>query len=291
MSEMAAGTGTPYGSISLNNATFRAELTDTVQNQTISLSSLRGNAFQRFVIAADTANYNIRSAMVGAGWNGSSKASANLIINSGITVSASTTGVYALDSGSPWPAPSRIRVGNSGYVLGDGGDGGAGGIGRGQPQLEQPGFGGGGGGPGLISRRPLTIVGGIVAGGGGGGGGGSGNHTPGSPALNQGGSGGGGGATNRYPTAGGAGGAASGGQAVNGVAGQPGSWNAAGAGGVRPGTGAKDGGPGGGWGAAGTAGQNTSPAITGGAGGGAGISIQGWSVTSSSATLYGPVAG
>lgn len=297
--EMHAGLGySAYGSFPLNDGTFRAYLTDTGQNSQLSLSSIRGNAFRRFVIAADTANYNIRDAMVSTGWNGSAKAVAHVVVNGGVTVSASSTGIYAMDSGSSWPGPSSITIFNSGYILGKGGDGGPGGQGINSPRQITPGSNGGGGGPGLISRRPLTVSGGWVAGGGGGGGGGGGSRIANSPALLEGGDAGGGGASNRYPSAGGVGGTASGGQSFPGGSGQPGGWNAAGAKGTAAFT--ANGGDGGGWGAAGASAQpgvvtGAPPGSQGGnagVGGGGGVSIQGWSVTSApGVNLAGPVSG
>jgi hypothetical protein len=305
--EMNGGSGGNYPStptpsapqgtaMSLNDATFRSRLTDTAQNAQLSLSALRGNAYQRFIIAADTTNYNIYSAMSAApiGWNTTSKGSADVVVNSGIVVGTPSTGTYAMDTGTGWPGPSTIVVlNNGGYIVGMGGAGGRGG----NAPSGTAGIAGSAGGPGLRAQRAMTLNNynaGIVGGGGGGGGGGDGkshtaflfgNNVP----FNNGGGGGGGGRTGRTNSAGGAGGTAGGGNPDPGSAGQVGTFSGAGAGGnggtsPQP---AGNGGPGGSWGGAGGAGGST--------GGAAGVAVQGWTafVTSvnGSTGISGPVAG
>lgn len=309
--EMNAGSGGNYpatpGTFSLNDATFRSRLTDTAQNTTLSLSSIRGNAYLRFIIAADTTNYDIRSALVAAGWNGTAKGSADVVVNSGVVVGTGSTGSYAMDTGGPWPAPSTIVVyNNGGYIVGMGGAGGKGG--NATPSVSSNGTPGSAGGPGLRAQRNMTLNnynGGIVGGGGGGGGGGAGRVIAAIPGpfpigiQTDGGSGGGGGRTGRTPSAGGGAGTATGSNSQNGLPGNPGTFGAEGSGGTRN----RLGGAGGGWGTAGVnGGSGANPAFppgpsnpsTGGTGGAAGIAVQGWSlVTSVNGTtgISGPTAG
>jgi hypothetical protein len=285
--------GTP---LSLNDATVRDKITDTGQNAQLSLSSLRGNTYRRFTIAADAVNYDIRTAFgnSGSGWNGTSKASADVVINGGVVVGTPNIGAYAMDTGAAgWPGPSTITIFNNGYIVGHGGNGGKGG--------DEPGSAGSGtnAGPALLARRGMTLVnGGIVGGGGGGGGGGDG--ASGSAVLfgntvwyrNAGGAGGGG-RTGRTPTPGGAGGNATGpGNKYDTNPGNPGTFDGAGLGKAGQDKGPKsasDGGPGGNWGSAGIAG---SPA--GNPGGAAGVAIQGWSVVTrptGTSGIMGPTAG
>jgi hypothetical protein len=291
--EMFIGLGSPtaYNSFPLNDGTFRSRLTDTAQNAQLSLSALRGNAYQRFTIAADYyGTYDIRTALVNTGWTTSSKGSVDVVINSNIVVSAPGTGVYAMDTGGPWPGPSspaaNMVIVNNGSIVGKGGDGGKGGNASASSPTStsgttQGGAPGSAGGPALRVQRAITLTNyGNVAGGGGGGGGGSGrfiaydpNPPPSFPVPAQvdGGSGGGGGRTNNNPSAGGAAGIASGiPNRANGSAGGPGTFPTFGLGGVNN----NNGGNGGGWGAAGAGGV---PGGSGGAGGAAGISVQGWS--------------
>jgi hypothetical protein len=314
--EMNIGTGGAYPSaatptapqgtaLSLNDATVRVKITDTVQNAQLSLSSLRGNTYRRFTIAANAVNYDIRAAMGAApiGWNGTSKASADVVVNGGVVVGTPNTGAYAMDTGAAgWPAPSHIYVENNGYIIGHGGNGGAGGPVPG-PDV------GGAGGPALLARRAMTLVNnGTVGGGGGGGGGAPGTTTtttspppqpptspsfPGTPSpitttRRYAGGSGGGGRTGTSATSGGAAASYPGPNNTNSSAGNPGSFSAAGtgSGGAGP---AGNGGPGGNWG---TAGSPGSPGVQ--AGGAAGISVQGWSnVTkpTGSTGISGPTTG
>jgi hypothetical protein len=296
-SEMHTGLGNPgaYSSFPLNDGTFRSRLTDTAVNGTLSLSSLRGNAYQRFTIAADyNTTYDIRTALVNTGWTTTSKGSADVVVNGGIYVSSSSTGAYGMDTGGPWPGPSTIVVYNNGFILGMGGAGGNGGeddFNNAQP--------GNAGGPALRAQRAMTLVNsGTIGGGGGGGGGGDGTTgvTPLPPPFsplpfNNGGGGGGGGRTGRTNSAGGGPGPADGPNANPGGAGQVGTITAGGTGGPGAGT-AGAGGTGGNWGTAGNnGGIGNAPAAL--AGGAAGISVQGWSVVTvpTTGTILGPTAG
>jgi hypothetical protein len=299
--EMNAGSGGAYpatpGTFNLNDATFRSRLTDTTPGTSISLSSLRGNAYQRFTIAANTTDYNIYSAMSAApiGWNTTSKGSADVVINANIVVGTPSTGTYAMDTGTGWPGTSTIVVYNSGYVVGMGGAGGNGGP---SPSPSSS-TAGAAGGPGLRAQRAMTLVNsGTVGGGGGGGGGGNGRAYTApigaNPAVpfGNGGGGGGGGRTSNSPSAGGARGTGGGANPTNGQVGVPGTFAGFGAGGNGGGGGplnAYPGGDGGGWGTVG------SPAPTGKAGGAAGVAVQGWTafVTAPTGTtgISGPTAG
>ena len=295
--EMHTGLGNPaaYSTFPLNDGTFRSRLTDTAVNGALSLSSLRGNAYQRFTIAADNSNspYDIRAALIAGGWNGTSKGSADVLVNSGVVVSSSSTGAYAMDTGGPWPGPSTIVVyNNGGYIIGMGGNGGVGGA----DDFNNAGAGLAGGAA-LRAQRAMTLVNsGTVGGGGGGGGGGDGTTgvTPLSPPFsplpfNNGGGGGGGGRTGRTNSSSGGPGPADGPNANPGGSGQAGTFAAAGTGGPGAGT-AGAGGTGGNWG---TAGNNGGGPNNPGPGGAAGISVQGWSAVTvpTTGTILGPTAG
>ena len=302
---MHIGLGNPgaYGTFPLNDGTFRNKLTDTGQNAQLSLSSLRGNIYRRFTISADTVNYDIRAAMGAAplGWNGTSKASADVVVNGGVVVGTPNSGAYAMDTGATgWPAPSTITVFNNGYIIGHGGNGGNGGgtsvTGAGKA-----------GGPSLLARRSMTLVNGGIVGGGGGGGGGAPTTTltitsppptpptspsyPGTPSpivstTYYGGGAGGGGRTARTPTAGGIGDSVPGGNDSS--PDSPGTFAGAGAGSGGPGP-AGAGGAGGDWG---TAGAPAQPGVQ--AGGAAGVAIQGWSVVTrptGTTGIMGPTVG
>lgn len=132
-------------------------------------------------IASNTANYNMKTAAIAAGWNGTSAATINCTINSGVYVYSTSTGSYAFDTGTSYPAGCTLNLTNNGTILGMGGAGGN--AGRGAPGYNPPyiinggnGSPGGAGGPGLLAQRAINITNGsgIISGGGGGGGGGAG---------------------------------------------------------------------------------------------------------------------
>lgn len=192
-------------------------------------------------ISGDTSNFNLRNAAVAAGWNQIVPLVALVNISPGIVVSASTTGLYAFDTGvTAYPEGSRLVINSvNAFVLGMGGAGST---------------GAGGGGAGAVRvNLPTTWdnTGGTIAGGGGGGGGGQtrtftfggDSKTPPTVVTGSGGTGGGGrtGRTNSSPNGslGGAGAGFSGGiqsasgfTAVGGTGGHGGGWGAGGGAGL-----------------------------------------------------------
>lgn len=127
----------------------------------ISLGAFYG-AVRLFVftptISGYITNYNVRAAAIAAGWDGSTPLAAT-ITNNGV-IGSTSTGAYAFDTDSGYPAGSSIALINNYYITGRGGDGGNCGP--------QNGFAGG---PALIARVGITITNnGVIQGGGGGGG-------------------------------------------------------------------------------------------------------------------------
>lgn len=222
-------------------------------------------------ISTNTTNYNLRNAAVAAGWDQSTPLQATVTINSGIYVSANSTGVYAFDTGASFPAGSSLSLVNNGFIVGMGGAGGRG--------ADAPGSAGAAGGPAVGARVPISITNnGTIAGGGGGGGGGANRYfTNGDPkqaiTANAIGGGGGGGRTGAVNSAGGGGGG--GNPALN--AGAAGTASSAGGGSagatVSPAgysgtiTGGA-GGAGGNWGASGASGANGTGTLVSSATGG-----------------------
>jgi hypothetical protein len=145
-----------------------------VASGAISMSNFYGKASAfNFspTIAANTTNYNLKSAAIAAGWNQVLPLNATVTINSGVYVYATTTGGYAFQTGATFPAGSVLRLINNGIILGMGGNGSAARIyattNLGTPPTV--------GGPGLLAQHAITITNnGSIAGGGGGGG--SGGH-------------------------------------------------------------------------------------------------------------------
>ncbi len=246
-------------------------------------NSVRSFVF-RPVIASNTGPYNLRAAAVGAGWDQTTPLDALVTVNGGVAVGASSTGNYAFDTGSGFPAGSVLALRNAGFITGVGGNGG---VGSGAiVSTLIGGSGGGGGGPALIARYPISIdnSGGTIGGGGGGGGGGAGrlvDEGKGGFSSSGGGGGGGGRASIAANAGGGAGGP--GGRSAGGGGGT-GTFSAAGGGGgaAPVGTGGLTtggGGTGGGWGSgggAGAAGNYPLPTAGGPYGGGpAGSAVDG----------------
>lgn len=179
------------------------------------------------VITSDVTNYNLRARAVAAGWDQVVPLVATTTVNSGIVLSADSTGQYAFDTGATFPAGTTLALINNGFVIGMGGAGGA------------VYTAGSNGGPALRAQYAISIdaAGGVIGGGGGGGGSGE--------------SGGGGGGRSGRTNAAGANGGASGTFSSGGSGGGGGGGGAGGTtgpGGYGSGGG---GGGGGGWGASG----------------------------------------
>lgn len=137
-------------------------------------------------IAANTQNYNIRSAAIAAGWDEVKPANVTVVINAGVYVGASSTANFGITTGS-FPAGSVITIVNNGYIVGCGGAGGQGGS-----IYSSPGPGGSGGSA-ISMNYPVTIQNNGSIFGGGGGGGGAEDGGGGGGAGYSGGAGGGGG--------------------------------------------------------------------------------------------------
>ncbi len=223
-------------------------------------------------ISANTTDYNVRTAALAAGWNGTDLTNIVLTINAGIFVRASSTSAYAIDTGGSWPVGATITIINNGFIQGKGGVGGAGGDAQ-SPILPTNGTAAG---HAMNLQFPVSIdnTSGFILGGGGGGGGGGGEYAQ----CNCGkfscdedlkvGGGGGGGAGTGAGGIGGNNGAAGTNIATSGA-------NGTGGAGLGPGPCSqisKAGGNGGDWGTDGSAG--TSGSQTGGSGGAAGKAIK-----------------
>lgn len=222
----------------------------------------------RPVLSTNQTNYNLRAAAVAAGWNQLTPLIADVTINSGVYVSANSTGTPAFDTGVTFPAGSRLSLTNNGLVVGMGGNGGYGSY---TPNNVGAGASGG---LALRAQYPITInnTSGTIGGGGGGGGGGCTGIVAIDSYGNNGYTGGGGGGGGRS----GATNSSGGGPGVqpygSGAAGGSGTSAAPGSGGGG-GSGAGSGGAGGQWGAAGSSGQSTG--WSGGGGGAAGAAVNG----------------
>ena len=266
----------------MNNSCLRT-LSGTSSGTSISFSTFYGksNSFT-YTVSSNQTNFCMRAGAVSAGWNGSSKL--NVTINSGVIISANSTGVFAMTIQGSYP--NGVTVKNNGTIVGVGGNGGAGGAGSaGHPGTSA--------GPALKISSAVTIcnASGVIAGGGGGGGGGAGtSFGTGCGNVYVGGGGGGGGRSSAVTnTSGGAGGCA----CASGSAGGTGTYSSAGgggAGGSNTGRTAGAGGTGGSWGATGSTGGGGACGSGGGGGAGGkatcGASLVTWTATG---TRYGSI--
>lgn len=115
-------------------------------------------------VNSDTTNYNLRTRAVAAGWNQVQPLLAIITIASGIVVSANSTAVVAMDTGTTaYPPGSRAIVVNNGFVIGMGGAA-SGGTGGTALRVNLPvsfnnlgTIGGGGGGGGNGQTRTCTF--------------------------------------------------------------------------------------------------------------------------------------
>lgn len=272
--------GTSGTTASINDADIRA-LIGKASGTTMSFSEWYGASAGPVVInltiAANTNNYNIQSSRGGTYVAGNT--TVNVTINSGVVVGSTSTGTYALETGSSWASGDVINIVNNGTVKGRGANGGAGGdsfynLVNVALNTSDPGAAGGVGGSAFRAQFATTFTnnGSVYGGGGGGGGGGGWTGVEGkgaTPTASGGGGGGGGAGVNAGSGA--AGGTATGASSNNqGGDGSDGTATAGGAGGTRFIAGA--GGAGGGLGSSGVAG-NAAPdtGFTAGAGGSGGL--------------------
>ena len=263
---------------------------------------LAGGFAFNYVISADTANFNVRTAAIAAGWDGIAPLKATVMVNAGVYVYSTSTASPAFDTGTPFPSGSTITLINNGYIYGMGGAGATGGRSiPPSPMAETP-AAGSSGGPALNAQAAITVVNiGVIAGGGGGGGGGGGAYRDSGGWFNSGGGGGGGGQGYNGGALGSGGSTGGGGYNANGNAGTAGSKTANGTAGSGGASGGGEVGGDGGNGAAlgatgssgtaGTAGADGA-AGSGSAGGSPGNSVTGnsnitWTVTG---TRTGPIA-
>ena len=155
-------------------------------------------------ISNNTTNYNLRTAALAGGWNGTAPLTATITIDSGVIVSSSSSSTPAFSTGtSAFPIGSTLSIINNGSIYGRGGNGGIGADATTYTSGSSATLGKNGGNA-IDVRIPTSITnaGNIFAGGGGGNGG---SATGGIANVLAGGGGGGGGAG--YP--GGTGGTAS----------------------------------------------------------------------------------
>lgn len=124
------------------------------------------------IISSNVNNYNLKSDAIANGWNQVDPLLATVTINSGVTVSSTSVGTAAFDTGVTFSQGSTISVINNGAIRGRGGNGGAGGTNSGN------GATGGTGGIGLRVQAAISLTNnGTIAGGSGGQGGGAANRT------------------------------------------------------------------------------------------------------------------
>ena len=296
--------GTTNTTATINDTDIRA-LIGKAASVTMSFDEWYGASASvtiNLTIGANTNNYNIQNSRGGTYVAGVT--TVNLTINSGVTVGSTSTGTYALETGSSWASGDVINIINNGTVKGRGGNGGNGGSAVYDSSVTA-GTDGGVGGNAFRAQFATTFTNnGSVYGGGGGGGGGGSQYSflelkASSISSAFAGAGGGGGAGVNGGT-GGTGGTASGAdvnsQGANGSAGTATAGGAAG--GIAGADQGIDGGAGGGLGANGAQGSfgfiiQSPPqgAAAGGAGGLAGFYQVGSSLINSGSGIGGTVGG
>lgn len=243
-------------SINMNQSDVRTLAGVGGSGTVISMNNLRGKSNRVAVgitLSSNTTNYNIYNNR--GGTYSAGKTDVTVTINSGVVVYSTSTGTYAMDTGTGWASGDTITIVNSGVILGKGGNGGGGGSSYGE--------GGGPGnaaGPALRAQFALSVNNlNRISGGGGGGGGGNANQSA---------AGGGGGGGIGEGSGGGAGSQAGGSPAGNGQSGTLTANGGGGGGGFQPGDGSgQGGGSGGSYGSSGSS--------SGGSGGAAGAAVAG----------------
>lgn len=154
--------------ISLGEAAVRALA--GVPSGPIGKASLRGKSAQySHTISAHQLHLNLRSYLLGQGWDGVSVAS--VTIASGVYIWSDNTSVPALDMGGAFPG--GLTLINNGFIMGKGGDGGY--LTSGRASYMAPTSGG----PAITLTGPISInnTNGYIGGGGGGGAGATGAYS------------------------------------------------------------------------------------------------------------------
>lgn len=136
-----------------------------------------GGSFAGFIftatISTNTANYNLKTAAIAAGWDQVLPLRATVTIDPGVYVYSVSTGSYAFNTGASFPAGTELYLINNGIILGMGGAGGTGGGWSPAGSIVAP-SAGLAAGPALTAQYAISITNnGSIAGGGGGGGGGA----------------------------------------------------------------------------------------------------------------------
>jgi len=130
---------------------FDVTVTDSVGATDTKQFSMAVKAATALTISSNVNNYNIASAVTGAG--GSLNSNVNLTINSGVTVGSSTTSTAAMLTGTGWGSGTTINITNNGSIVGsagtdDNGTGGSGGSGGRRNDWTYPNGSGGSAGSG-----------------------------------------------------------------------------------------------------------------------------------------------
>lgn len=170
------------------------------------------NPFYYNVTLTTQYNFNLRDALIAAGWNQTDYVRATVTIPAGVSLLASTTGFYAFNTGITYPPDSTLTIILNGAIAGMGGRGA-----DASPGTSGAANNASAGGPALFTNIPTILTGtGLLVAGGGGGGGGGGCVTNG-PFVGPGRGGGGGGGGGNGGGPGGAAGGQSGAPAYWGV--------------------------------------------------------------------------
>ncbi len=161
---------TSTATVSLGEAEVRSLA--GLANGAIGLGGLRGKSSQfTYTITSHQLQMNLRSAVLAAGWNGTSKV--EVTVAAGIYIWSDSTAVPALNMGGAFPG--GLTLNNRGFIMGKGGDGAYVQANRTTYVAPTP------GGPAIALSGPITInnASGYIGGGGGGGaGGGRGGPVP-----------------------------------------------------------------------------------------------------------------
>ena len=133
--------------------------------QALKLGNFQGTYFNFvYTITSNTANFNLYTAMLAAGYVAGKDFTVNLTVNTGIYVWTNSTSLAAFDTGTiPTATLMTITITNNGYIMGKGGTGGS----ANSNALTAPTTGG----PAMNLQANITLVNNGYIGGGGGGGG------------------------------------------------------------------------------------------------------------------------
>ena len=86
-------------------------------------NSAGSSSLSTILLVQNTKNFNLRSALLALGWDGTSVVTTNVVISPGTEITSANISTPAFDTGAALPVGSVVTVENRGYIVGKGAKG------------------------------------------------------------------------------------------------------------------------------------------------------------------------